>query len=741
MAIPQSMSYASIAGLPYVNGMYSACVPTFVYAFFGQSRQLAVGPVAMVSLLVQAGLQGLLGPECDVPGMSQSQVCPDQYVALGCLCALMVGIMQAVGALLRLGFLVSFLGHPVISGFTSGAAIIIGLSQCKYMLGYDIPKSQFVYDTLGGIFSNIQKTSGMTLTLGLLWLAFLIICKKISGKYPRMRLLGPLGPLFSCLVGILLIWLSPELRDEYHVKYVGQIPSGIFPFSALEWKFADIPKIMPTALSATLIGYMESIAIGKNLASKHGYEIEAGQEMFALGVSNIVGAAFGCYPVTGSFSRSAVNNASGAMTQLSGLFTSIVMLATLMFLTPLFYFLPQFTLAAIVINSVIPLIAIGEAKKLYYLKKNDFLLWVVAFLGTLFLGVLMGIIVAVSLSLIIVIYESVRPQITILWRIPGTTIYRNMKQESNGTFIANVFIARIGSSLYFANASFVKDMLLAFVADLEYINDTEYIILEMTPVVSIDSTACHVIKDIVNDFRSRGIQTAFAMVGNRVDKTLRKADLKTFIGEQWFFHTVDEAVSYCRKHQYAKNAKLMRTAPGHSFMQKYPTIYGWRSASLPCFRCESGEIPLPFPKSSHPERRPLTPDLLTLWVRCQVLEFWVFTPRQMQFRYVFITLGTDVPMIMSEITAIFKRNQVTIVRAQIDPLNDDDGAKHIYFIKSIRTMSKLTALEMERVREELQAVLQKLKDNQQAKRAKENAGNGSMDAVQMIRNISTLSDP
>ncbi|CAE8714791.1 unnamed protein product [Polarella glacialis] len=714
MAIPQSMSYASIAGLPYVNGMYSACVPTFVYAFFGQSRQLAVGPVAMVSLLVQAGLQGLLGPECDVPGMSQSQVCPDQYVALGCLCALMVGIMQAVGALLRLGFLVSFLGHPVISGFTSGAAIIIGLSQCKYMLGYDIPKSQFVYDTLGGIFSNIQKTSGMTLTLGLLWLAFLIICKKISGKYPRMRLLGPLGPLFSCLVGILLIWLSPELRDEYHVKYVGQIPSGIFPFSALEWTFADIPKIMPTALSATLIGYMESIAIGKNLASKHGYEIEAGQEMFALGVSNIVGAAFGCYPVTGSFSRSAVNNASGAMTQLSGLFTSIVMLATLMFLTPLFYFLPQFTLAAIVINSVIPLIAIGEAKKLYYLKKNDFLLWVVAFLGTLFLGVLMGIIVAVSLSLIIVIYESVRPQITILWRIPGTTIYRNMKQESNGTFIANVFIARIGSSLYFANASFVKDMLLAFVADLEYINDTEYIILEMTPVVSIDSTACHVIKDIVNDFRSRGIQTAFAMVGNRVDKTLRKADLKTFIGEQWFFHTVDEAVSYCRKHQYAKNAKLMRQVSMAQVHDQVP------SAIQDTDAVADGDIS--------------AINLLT------ADEIGFSNDLHASCTMVFITLGTDVPMIMSEITAIFKRNQVTIVRAQIDPLNDDDGAKHIYFIKSIRTMSKLTALEMERVREELQAVLQKLKDNQQAKRAKENAGNGSMDAVQMIRNISTVGD-
>merc|ERR1719310_1882310 len=167
-------------------------------------------------------------------------------------------------------------------------------------------------------------------------------------------------------------------------------------------------------------------------------------------------------------------NSTGGKTQLGGIISAIVMFCTLMFLTPLFKYLPVFALASIVINSIIPLVAFGEAKHLYKIKKNDFLLWVVAFLCTMFLGVLLGMCIAVLLSLVIVIYESVRPQITILWRIPGTTIYRNVKQESSGSFIPNVFICRIGSSLYFANAAFVKDMILAYTSDLEYVNKTEY---------------------------------------------------------------------------------------------------------------------------------------------------------------------------------------------------------------------------------------------------------------------------
>mmetsp|Transcript_1045 Transcript_1045/g.2927 ORF Transcript_1045/g.2927 Transcript_1045/m.2927 type:complete len:569 (-) Transcript_1045:10-1716(-) len=451
MAIPQGMSYANIAGLPYIYGMYSACVPTLIYAFFGESRQLAVGPVAMVSLLVEAGLRSSQ-EACLADGHSEEH-CTDEHVKLAILTSLCVGAMQLAAAVLRLGFLVSFLGHPVTSGFTSAAAIIIGLSQVKYIVGYDVPKSQYVYETVGNLFSKISHIEPAPLILGILSIAFLMTTRKISQRYKkRLSLLGPLGPLILCVMGIVACALIDPLQEDLHVKTIGEIPSGLIPLS-VGWPLGDVGLVLPTAMSACLIGYMESIAIGKNLAAKNGYTIEAGQELLALGMANLVGACFSCYPVTGSFSRSAVNQMTGAQTQLSGVITSLLMLLTLLFLTPLFTNLPKFVLAAIVINSVIPLVAYQEARKLYSIKRQDFVLWVVAFIGTLFLGVLMGIALAVLLSLGMVVHESVRPQITILWRIPGTTIYRNVKQETRGAFIPNMFIARIGSPLYFFNFS------------------------------------------------------------------------------------------------------------------------------------------------------------------------------------------------------------------------------------------------------------------------------------------------
>lgn len=244
-----------------------------------------------------------------------------------------------------------------------------------------------------------------------------------------------------------------------------------------------------------------------------------------------------------------------------------------------------------------------------------------------------------------------------------------MKQESRGSFIPHVFICRIGSSLYFANASFVKDMILAYVEDLEDVNPTEYMVIEMTPVVSVDSTACHVIKDIVNDFRNRGLQVAFAMVGNRVEKTMRKAGLRSFIGEQWFFPTVEEAVIYCIKHQHAKKMKAAQNS-----MEDTDTD----AIDITSIKVHAGNE-IGFSNDLH--------------ASCSM---------------VFVNLVKDVPMIMSDLTAVFRRNHITIIRAQIDPL-EDSGAKHIYFIKSIKSGSKLNELETQRVREDLEVVLQKHK--------------------------------
>lgn len=677
MVIPQSMSYAAIAGLEYIYGMYSAFVPTIVYAMFGQSRQLAVGPVAMVSLLVQSGLEGTLTKE-ECPAffqqdgvdeadlVSQADLCPQEYASVAFLCAALVGLFQLVGSALNFGALVNLLGHPVTSGFTSGAAIIIGLSQAKYFLGYDVPKSEFAYKMVYNLAIKIGDTNVMTLVLGLIWFFYLFFNKMFARKFPKFSVLGALGPLISCAAGILLIWGVEALREDFHVKYIGEIPGGLPAISIQKWNLSKVGAILPTALTATLIGFMESIAIGKNLATKHKYNLEAGQEMFALGMANFLGACFSCYPVTGSFSRSAVANATGASSQLAGFVTGVVMLCTLLFLTPLFYYLPKFVLAAVVINSIIPLIAVEEAFKLYSMKKLDFLLWVVAFLGTLFLGVLWGIAVAVLLSLLIVIFESVRPQITVLWRIPGTSIYRSMKQESSGAFIPNMLIIRIGSSMYFANASYVKDTLIQYVADLSEVNPVEYIILEMTAVVSIDSTAVHIIEDTYHDFRQRGMQLAFAMVGNRVDKTMKKARMKQHIGEDWFFPTVNDAVMHCLRHQHMNKRKDL------------PNLEGDRSLS--------------------------DLDLADIEV-LQGTEVGVSNDHDKDCTVIFISLSKDIPMIMSEITALFKKSSVTIKKAEVELL-PEDGAKHTYYVQSARTSRQLVEYEIERIREELTRVLE-----------------------------------
>merc|ERR1719434_460219 len=550
MVIPQGMSYANIAGVDYIYGMYSGCVPPFFYSFFGNSKQLAVGPTAMVSLLVEAGLSAAV--ECDFE--PANEFCKDTYTSYAILTSLVMGIIQILSCILGFGFVISFLGHPVASGFTSGAAIIIGLSQVKYIVGYEIPRSSQVHETIGGLIDHVDGLSWITLVLGLVWIFYLIANRKLAVRYKKqLGWMLPLGPLVSSMLGILLLFAVKPLREDSEVDYVGDIPSGIFPVSVSDWKLENVPKVLPTALSATLIGFMESIAISKHLAALNGYEIEAGQELFALGVSNIAGSFFSCFPVTGSFSRSAVAHQSGAKTQMCGIVTALVMVLTLLLLTPVFHYLPKFALAAIVITSVIPLVAFQEVIRLFHVKKIDCALWVIAFLGVLFIGVLPGIAIAVGLSIVVVIHESARPQMVILWRIPGTSMYRNMKQETSGAFVPGVLILRIGASMYFANAAYIKETVLQYEKDLREFNPVEYVVLEMTAVVTLDSTAIQVIQDIVAHFRSRGIGVAFAMVGSRVEATMAKANLKQEIGAHWFLPTVDEAVQYCLRRQSKKN--------------------------------------------------------------------------------------------------------------------------------------------------------------------------------------------
>jgi sulfate transporter 4 len=538
----------------------------------------------------------------------------------------------------------------------------------QYLLGYKLKKSQYVHDTVADIFSQIEKINGWTMMFGIIWILALLILKKLSRRYPRLSFLGPCAPLLCCVVGRLMVSLSDDVQDKIGGKlgYVSEIPSGLPPFSVGDWSLGDIPLVLPTAVSSALIGFMESIAIGKSLAAKHGYELPAGQELVALGLSNVVGACFSSYPITGSFSRSAVNNATGARSPMAGLITSICMLVCLAFITSIFEYLPKFCLAAIVINSVIPLVAYQEALHLWQIKKSDCFLWVFAFLGTLFLGVLLGILLAVAASLLIIIYESVRPQLTVLWRLPGTSIYRNVKQESNGSFIPGVMIVRIGASMYFANAAFIKEMLLNFVLDFQDVNPVKYVILEMTSVVSVDSTAVHALEDLIKDFKAnRQIQISFCMLGNRVEKTFRKAKLDRLLGSKWIFPRVHDAVQDCVKHQNAKALKA-------SFV-----------------RTESVEV-----------RDETRMSFQTVTVGEEV--GWSNT-MDAASTVVFFTAKAERPGLMMDVTSVFSKYGVDVRQASVD--ERQHGVRHVYMCQDVITRSKLEKAVIDRVVVELKSTL------------------------------------
>jgi len=327
MVVPQSMSYASIAGLPVQYGLYSALVPVYAYAVFGSSRQLAVGPVALMSLLLSNGLTNII----DVDENDPSYV--EIYTTKAMQASFLVGVIYIFMGICRLGFVTIFLSHAVISGFTTGAAVIIGLSQVKYVVGYDVGQSKQIHKVLGKVFEDIEKLEWKTCLMGCGSIFALIVLKRIGKTYPRFKIVRALGPLLVTVFTTFLTWVA-----KLDIPTVGEIPEGLPSLSANKWfPIEDGARLtFETVIPMVVVGFMESIAIAKQLASKHKYELDSSVELIGLGVANFLGGMFMSYPVTGSFSRSAVNNETGAKSGISAIVTATIVLFVLLFLTPLF---------------------------------------------------------------------------------------------------------------------------------------------------------------------------------------------------------------------------------------------------------------------------------------------------------------------------------------------------------------------------------------------------------------------
>ncbi|PSS32604.1 Sulfate transporter 4.2 like [Actinidia chinensis var. chinensis] len=551
MLVPQSMSYAKLAGLHPIYGLYSGFIPIFVYAVFGSSRQLAIGPVALVSLLVSNVLGSIVDSSDEL------------YTELAILLALMVGILECIMGLLRLGWLIRFISHSVISGFTTASAIVIALSQAKYFLGYDIVRSSEIIPLIKSIISGADEFSWPPFVMGSIMLAILLVMKHLGKSRKYLRVLRAAGPLTAVVLGTAFV----KIFQPSSISLVGDIPQGLPKFS-IPKEFGYAKSLIPTAILITSVAILESVGIAKALAAKNGYELDSNQELFGLGVANIFGSFFSAYPTTGSFSRSAVNHESGAKTGLSGLVMGIIMGCALLFLTRLFEYIPQCALAAIVISAVIGLVDYDEAIFLWRVDKKDFLLWTITSTTTLFFGIEIGVLVGVGVSLAFVIHESANPHVAVLGRLPGTTVYRNVLQYPEAYAYNGIVIVRIDAPIYFANTSYIKDRLREFEFEVDEstkrgpeVERVYFVIIELAPVTYIDSSAVQALKELYQEYQSRDIQMAIANPNREVLLTLARSNVVELIGKEWFFVRVHDAVQVCLQHVQSLHETPKTTEP------------------------------------------------------------------------------------------------------------------------------------------------------------------------------------
>lgn len=498
MLVPQSMAYALLAGLPPVVGLYASTVPLVVYAVFGSSRQLAVGPVAIVSLMTLAAVAPFAPPGSPT------------FVTLATVLMLLVGLMQTVLGLLRAGFLVNFLSHAVISGFTSAAALVIGLSQLKYLLGIDLSREPNAFVLLGEAVTQLPEVHLPTLAIGMASIAVLIAGKRIAKRFPT--------PLLVVVLGSVVAW-AWDLQ-AHGVAIVGAVPRGLPAFAVPQVDLDTVRAMLPIAATLAFVAYMESVAVAKAIAAKHRYKIDADRELVGLGLANVAGAFFRGYPVAGGFGRSAVHDQAGARTPLAGIVTAALIAVTLAFFTGAFTFLPRAVLAAIVIVAVLGLVDVEQPRFLWRVRKVDAATLAATFVATLVWGVEPGILVGVGASLLVFVGRSAWPHRAELGWLPSEGVFRNVLRYPDAVTWPEAYVARPDAALYFANMSVLDDDIAEVVADRPGVR---FVILDFSGVNDIDGVAVEALEQRIDALSAQGIDLHLAGVKGPVRDTFARA--------------------------------------------------------------------------------------------------------------------------------------------------------------------------------------------------------------------------
>ncbi|KNG91880.1 SulP family inorganic anion transporter [Pseudaestuariivita atlantica] len=515
MLVPQGMAYALLAGLPPEVGLYASIVPLVFYGLLGSSRTLAVGPVAIVSLMVAT----TLGEISETGSVS--------YLAGAILLAFLSGAILLGMGLARLGFLVNFLSHPVISGFSSAAALVIGLSQLKHLLGFDIPRGHLITDTLAHVMRHISQINPATFGIAIASFMILLAFKSRISPFLRSFGFGPevsnaiakAGPLVAVLATTVAVWLF-ALDQTADVAVVADVPAGLAPLTFPSIDLVLIEQLFPAAALIAIVGFLESVSVAKSLASKRRQKIDANQELIALGAANIGASLTGGYPVSGGFSRSLVNFTAGAVTPMASMITAVLIGITVLALTPLLYYLPKAALAAIILVAVANLIDFKTLRDAWRYNKADAFSLIVTFFSVLVLGVEIGIVVGAALTIVFYLWRTSRPHIAEVGRLGETEHFRNVLRHDVQTD-PKILMIRVDESLYFANTAYLEDQLLARIVERPKI---DHLILIMSAVNFIDASALDTLETLAERLKNAGVTLHFSEVKGPVMDRLRRVD-------------------------------------------------------------------------------------------------------------------------------------------------------------------------------------------------------------------------
>ncbi|KAE8690869.1 Sulfate transporter 3.1 [Hibiscus syriacus] len=540
LAIPQGISYAKLANLPPIVGLYSSFVPPLVYAVLGSSRDLAVGPVSIASLILGSMLRQEVSPVND----------PVLFLQLAFTSTFFAGLFQASLGFLRLGFIIDFLSKATLIGFMAGAAIIVSLQQLKALLGIThFTKKMGLVPVLSSVFHNTNEWSWQTILMGVCFLVFLLVARHISIKKPKLFWVSAGAPLVSVILSTLLVFAFKAQHNG--ISIIGKLQEGLNPpsWNMLQFHGSHLGLSIKTGLVTGIISLTEGIAVGRTFAALKNYKVDGNKEMMAIGLMNMVGSSTSCYVTTGAFSRSAVNHNAGAKTAVSNIVMSVTVMVTLLFLMPLFRYTPNVVLGAIIVSAVVGLIDIPAACQIWKIDKFDFIVMLCAFFGVIFVSVQEGLAIAVGISVFKVLLQITRPKTVMLGNIPGTDIFRDLHHYKESMKIPGFLILSIEAPINFANSTYLNERLLRWIEEYEAEDQKKqsslrFVLLEMSAVTGIDTSGVSFFKELKKTVEKKGAELVLVNPLGEVMEKLQKSDENgEFMRADCLFLTVGEAVA------------------------------------------------------------------------------------------------------------------------------------------------------------------------------------------------------